>query len=262
MGSVSHYTTSSSNNRALMHIYTVSRLWCAGVCKEAHGDAGLTGINSVILYSTSVFALAGISRSTLATAAVSIANVIATLVAQGLVDKRVRAANTAAAWHIHTSSVTRSAGAVAVSGCLSFIVGYAIGFGAVGWTYVSEVVPSRLSVNWGSNLIISSLTLTAIELLGGGAAGVAYLYLIFAAVSACAVAFVHACVQETMGRSLEELQMSTSRSSSATGAAVTDADDDEFDIQSSIAATAYRPLAAQSGGEQDDFDRHLQEEHV
>eukprot|EP00953_Heterococcus_sp_UTEX-ZZ885_P003115 2211-Heterococcus_DN1.PRE.5 len=35
-------------------------------------------------------------------------------------------------------------GAVAVFGCLSFIVGYAIGFGAVGWTYVSEVVPSRL----------------------------------------------------------------------------------------------------------------------
>jgi Sugar (and other) transporter len=119
-----------------------------------------------------------------------------------------------------------------------------------------------VSVNWGSNLIISSLTLTAIELLGGGAVGVAYLYLIFAAISACAVAFVHACVHETMGRSLEELQMSTSRSSSATGAAVTGADDDEFDIQSSIAATAYRPLAAQSGGEEDDFDRHLQEEHV
>jgi Sugar (and other) transporter len=121
-----------------------------------------------------------------------------------------------------------------------------------------------VSVNWGSNLIISSLTLTAIELLGGGASGVAYLYLIFAAVSACAVAFVHACVHETMGRSLEELQMSTSRSSSATGAAAsTAADYDEFDVHSSIAATAYRPLAAQSGcSEEDDFDRHLQDEHV
>lgn len=86
---------------------------------------------------------------------------------------------------------------------------------------MSEVMPTRLrmkavalflSVNWGSNLIIGLLTLTAIDGLGGvknsmdddevaqaEKKGVAYVYIIFAAFTVLALMFMHAYVPETKG---------------------------------------------------------------
>jgi Sugar (and other) transporter len=66
-----------------------------------------------------------------------------------------------------------------------------------------------VSANWASNLLVSSFTLSAIDALGGGACGVARLYLVFAAVSAGAFCFVYARVRETMGVSLEDLNSGT-----------------------------------------------------
>jgi hypothetical protein len=96
----------------------------------------------------------------------------------------------------------------------------------VTWTVMSEIMPTRLrmkavslflSVNWGANLVIGLLTLTAIDGLGGVKKsmdddevasaeknGVAYLYFIFAAFTVMCLLFMHACVPETKGTTPEQ----------------------------------------------------------
>jgi MFS family permease len=93
-------------------------------------------------------------------------------------------------------------GVIAIMAVLTFVVGYAIGLGAVSWVVMAEIMPTRLrtkaygffaSISYGCNLIIGLFTLTAIHLLGNNSAdldddesskanknGVAYLYFIFA----------------------------------------------------------------------------------
>ena len=90
------------------------------------------------------------------------------------------------------------------------------------WTVMSEIMPNRLrmkavsvflSVNWGSNLVIGLLTLTAIDELGGVKSsmdddetakaeknGVAYLYFIFAMFTVMCLMFIHTYVPETKGK--------------------------------------------------------------
>ncbi|CAM9746915.1 unnamed protein product, partial [Discosporangium mesarthrocarpum] len=109
-----------------------------------------------------------------------------------------------------------------------YIAGFSLGFGAVAWVVLAEIVPSRvrsrayglfISVNWAANLAVGLLTLTAIQALGdlvvrewgagvgyGGEedrdkVGVATLYLIFGSVCVVALAYIHRLVPETMGTS-------------------------------------------------------------
>ena len=102
-------------------------------------------------------------------------------------------------------------GGIAIA-CKVFIVGFAVGLGAVSWVIVSEIVPARIrakcnglfvSTNWFINILISVFTLTAIEKLGGGGSddqkkrGVAILYGIFALITALGLALVYSIVKET-----------------------------------------------------------------
>ena len=86
---------------------------------------------------------------------------------------------------------------------------------------MSEIMPNRqrakavslfLSINWGCNLAVGLLTLTAINTLGGVKAsmtddesadaqkiGVSYVYFIFAGITFCCLAFLHFFVPETKG---------------------------------------------------------------
>lgn len=119
----------------------------------------------------------------------------------------------------------------AVVSTLLFIAGFSLGMGPVGWIYLAEIVPSRIrakafsiftAINWGSNLFIGLFTLTAIDSMGvrllPGAesdreqqkAGVAGLYAVFAFVCIVCVGFISVFVKETMGKSLEELNSTTS----------------------------------------------------
>ena len=97
-------------------------------------------------------------------------------------------------------------------------------FCTVVWTVMSEIMPNRLrtkavslfiSVNWGCNLIIGLLTLTAIDGLGGvksnmsdsdkSAAeknGVAYVYFVFTGFTVLGLVFIHLLVPETKGNLL------------------------------------------------------------
>ncbi len=113
-------------------------------------------------------------------------------------------------------------GVIAVIAVLFFVAGFAIGLGAVVWTIISEIMPTRLrskavslflSINWAINLIITLVTLTAINGMGdvtddmdddnkkedGQKVGVAALYLIFAGLSAACITFIYFLVPETKG---------------------------------------------------------------
>lgn len=58
---------------------------------------------------------------------------------------------------------------------LIFVIGFAVGLGAVVWVLMSEILPTKLrakamslflSINWFCNFLIGFLTLTAINGLG------------------------------------------------------------------------------------------------
>ncbi len=195
----------------------------------------ITGINSVVFYSTTIFELAGFSQSIIGTTIFGLLNFCMTLVSTVLIDKTGRRVLLLRGTYIMLfalvllSSVLLSKlqdnvqGGIAVAAVLVYVIGYAIGLGAVVWTILSEIMSTRLrmkavslflSLNWGSNLAISLLTLVAIDGLGGVKGnmddedesdaqkkGVAILYLIFAGFTALSLVFIHMLVPETKGAS-------------------------------------------------------------
>lgn len=117
---------------------------------------------------------------------------------------------------------SKTQGILAVVFVLTFVIGFAMGLGAVAWVIMSEIVPTSvrvksmslfLSINWVCNIIISFLTLTAIDELGGSTSGmdddskiedhqkkgVGYLYFIFAGFTLVALVFMFFFVPETKG---------------------------------------------------------------
>ena len=74
------------------------------------------------------------------------------------------------------NSAPTAQGVLAVLAVLLYVIGYAVGLGAVCWVVLSEIMSQRLrskafglfvSINWGINLVIGLLTLLAIDGLGG-----------------------------------------------------------------------------------------------
>lgn len=198
--------------------------------------AALTGINTVIFYSTSIFSYAGFDESILATLSVGVVNLFSTVLACYLVDILGRKTLLQVGTQIMTAALLLLSiilltangnvpvqGAIAVVAVLIFVFGFAIGLGAVSWVIMAEIMSTRLrskafglfvSINWGFNLIIGMLTLTAIEGLGGATSdmdddekddaskkGVAYLYFIIAGICFCSVLFIAKYIPETKGKS-------------------------------------------------------------
>jgi len=140
----------------------------------------MTGINSVIFYSTTIFGFAGVSEAILATASVGVVNLGATILAANLVDKYGRktlilTGSCIMFLALMLLSMTlwfggglggSTQGAVAVLGVLIFVFGFAVGLGAACWVIFSEVVPTRLrtkafgvfmSVNFAFNIVIGKV---------------------------------------------------------------------------------------------------------
>lgn len=201
----------------------------------------ITGINSVIFYSTTIFGFAGFSESILATSAVGLVNVLTTVLSSYLVDKMGRKTLILAGTYIMFASLmvlsmvlwvgdgigAKIQGIIAVLAVLTYVFGFAIGLGAVAWVVMSEIMPTQLrakgfslfvSINWGLNLLIGLLTLPAIDGLGGynsnmdddeqtkaQKTGVAMLYFIFAMITIAGISFITTMVPETKGKTPEEL---------------------------------------------------------
>jgi len=204
--------------------------------------SAMTGINTVIFYSTTIFGFAGFDEQILATASVGFINLIFTFVGMYFADRTGRKILLLSSLVIMLFSLLllsiilllpgvddTAQGYVAVFACLSFVAGFSIGLGPVCWVVMSEMLPTRLrtkafglflSVNWGANLVIAMVTLTTIDLLGGvesdmddddeiagrEKSGVAYLYLIMSGITVCSILFIQYFVPETKGKTPEQLQ--------------------------------------------------------
>eukprot|EP01039_Chlorochromonas_danica_P006661 gene6661-7360_t len=198
----------------------------------------ITGINSVVFYSSTIFQLAGFSQSIIGSVLFGFINCFITLVSTAIVDHSGRrilllrgsyvmlGALIVLAAVLLSNVPSEAQGGVAVAAVLVYVIGFAVGLGAVVWVILSEIMPTRLrmkavtlflSANWAANLAISLLTLTAINGLGGvhsgmdddaeGDAqkkGVAILYIIFAAFTVADIVFVHMLVPETKGKTPQD----------------------------------------------------------
>jgi len=191
-----------------------------------------SGINVVIMYSTEIFGFAGVHNPLLSTVLVFGLNVIMTIVVTFAVDKAGRVAfllggSGTMILSLGGLGVTLLAmptsvaqGWLAVVCVLLYVAGFAVSFGGVGFTLLSEVVPTSirpkaftvaLTANFIGNLALSLSVLSIIDAAGGGSApdqrkqGVAILFLFFAAVVVTAFIFIYCYVPETKGRSLEEI---------------------------------------------------------
>lgn len=157
-----------------------------------------TGINSVVFYSTTVFAIAGFKNAILGTCMWATVNVLATIGSASLMDKYGRKIFLLVGTSImfvalltlstsliidgqHHNDVDNDnsgislAGIIAVLSVLFFVFGFAIGLGAVIWVMMSELMRNRtrgkavsifLSINWASNFVIGMTSLVLVDAFG------------------------------------------------------------------------------------------------
>ncbi|RLN29592.1 polyol transporter 5-like [Panicum miliaceum] len=108
------------------------------------------------------------------------------------------------------ASASRWAAATCVAAAAAFMATFSLGFGPVILMYGSEILPLRLraqgtGIGTAINRVMSAVVgMTFISLYE--AVGMAGTFYMFAAASAAAWVFVYACLPETKGRSLEEME--------------------------------------------------------
>ena len=184
----------------------------------------VTGVNTVIYFAPVIFRAAGLSSASaaiLATAGIGVVNVVTTIVAIWLVDRVGRRPlllggllGMGLSLCLLASAFLLGRGGVlgALTGAsLAFYVGcFAIGLGPVFWLLVAEVFPLAIRArgmsaatiaNWVANLVVA---LTFLDLTNWlGRPGV---FLLYAAFTFAAFAFVYVLVPETKGLSLEAME--------------------------------------------------------
>jgi sugar porter (SP) family MFS transporter len=184
----------------------------------------VTGINAVIYYAPQIFRAAGFTSdltSLAATAGIGVINVLATLIAIGLVDRvgRKPLLITGVLGMVVTLSVlgfANAAGTVSASlsivtlFCLAvYIVSFAFSLGPIVWLMISEIYPLRnraqamavsTAANWGANFLVSASFPVMAARLGAPATSFTY-----AAFGVATLVFIVTKVPETKGRTLEEI---------------------------------------------------------
>lgn len=125
----------------------------------------------------------------------------ASLLVLGFSLRAAPAADAGAAWWAAATSVAAAA---------AFMATFSLGFGPVIWMYGSEILPLRLraqgtGIGTAVNRVMSAVVgMTFISMYE--AVGMAGSFYIFAGFAAAAWVFVYACLPETKGRSLEEME--------------------------------------------------------
>ncbi|KAF0694910.1 Aste57867_14252 [Aphanomyces stellatus] len=162
----------------------------------------MTGINTVMLYSSKIFHFAGVDKPIMATASVGTVNVLATVLSVALVDiygRKILLLLSSGLMAISLGVLSYSLltlsgkiqGVLAVICVLVFVAGFAIGLGAVIWVVLGEITPSSIrsramgffmAVSYACNIFVATCTLGIIQALGTGPDvtknGIAKLYLI------------------------------------------------------------------------------------
>ncbi|XP_016488382.2 putative polyol transporter 4 isoform X2 [Nicotiana tabacum] len=186
----------------------------------------VTGIDATVYYSPTIFKDAGIKGNTqllAATVAVGFTKTIFILIAIFLIDKVGRKpllyvstiGMTTCLFGLGLTLSLLGNGSVGIKLAILCVCGnvafFSVGIGPICWVLTSEIFPLRLRAQAsalgavGSRVssgvvAMSFLSVSRMITVGGT-------FFVFAAISALSVAFVHKCVPETKGKSLEEIEM-------------------------------------------------------
>ncbi|UNM12275.1 sugar porter family MFS transporter [Streptomyces formicae] len=188
----------------------------------------LVGIGAVAYYSTLVFDAAGVgggSGAELATLSVAAVNLVASVVAVGLISRYGRRPLLTIGLAGITASMATAGGALMAAGrpvtgpltivaMLVFITCFAFSAGPLAWVLIAEVLPSEVRVrvagsalagNWGANLLVA-LLFPVIVHTPAIAYRVGLTFQVFAALSLTFLWLVLRFVPETKDRTLAELE--------------------------------------------------------
>lgn len=186
----------------------------------------ITGIDATVYYSPTIFKDAGIKGNTqllAATVAVGFTKTIFILVATFLIDKVGRKPL------LYVSTIGMTTCLIGLSLTLTFmgkekigiglailavcgnVAFFSVGIGPICWVMSSEIFPLRLRAQAsalgavGSRVSSGAVAMSFLSV--SRAITVGGTFFVFAVFSAFSVAFVHTCVPETKGKTLEQIEM-------------------------------------------------------
>jgi sugar porter (SP) family MFS transporter len=186
----------------------------------------ITGIDATVYYSPTIFKDAGIKSEThllAATVAVGFTKTIFILIAIFLIDKVGRKPL------LYISTIGMTVSLLSLSLTLSFmsdekfgielailsvcanVAFFSVGIGPICWVLSSEIFPQRLRAQAsalgavGSRVSSGAVSMSFLSV--SASITVGGTFFVFSLISALSVAFVHTCVPETKGKSLEQIEM-------------------------------------------------------
>lgn len=186
----------------------------------------ITGIDATVYYSPTIFKNAGIKGNTqllAATVIVGFTKTVFILVAIFLIDRVGRKpllyvstiGMTTCLFGLSLALALPGNGKLGIGLAILTVCGnvafFSVGIGPICWVLSSEVFPLKLRAQASAlgavGSRVSSGVITMSFLSVSRAITVAGTFFIFSVISALSVAFVHSCVPETKGKSLEEIEM-------------------------------------------------------
>jgi len=178
-----------------------------------------SGINAVIFYSASILQAGGIDDPNTGGLLIMGVQVVMTAVAVLLMDRAGRralllvslagmcfCAAAMGAFHLNAQRPTW----LALASLVGYIASFSLGLGAIPWLLMGELFAADVRalaasmatlLNWAF-----SFTMTLVFAQLNAALGPAGTFFLFSAICAAGAAFVAACLPETKGRSLAEVQ--------------------------------------------------------
>jgi len=186
----------------------------------------ITGIDTTVYYSPTIFKNAGITGNSellAATVAVGFTKTVFILIAILLIDKLGRKPL------LYVSTIGMTISLFSLSFALAFlshakvgialailavcgnVASFSVGLGPICWVLSSEIFPLRLRAQAsalgavGSRVSSGAISMSFLSVTK--AITVAGTFFVFGVISCSAVAFVHYCVPETKGKSLEEIEV-------------------------------------------------------
>ena len=112
--------------------------------------------------------------------------------------------------HMHMDAAVAKYGWLPLSSFVVYVIGFSLGFGPIPWLMMGEILPAKIrgsaasvatSFNWSCTFIVTKTFQDINWLLGQHGT-----FWLFAVICVLGLVFVIACVPETSGRSLEEIE--------------------------------------------------------
>jgi sugar porter (SP) family MFS transporter len=180
----------------------------------------VTGINTVLYYAPEIFKKAGLMTTAAMdfTVLVGVVNLLFTVVAIGVVDLvgrkpllLIASAGMGVSLFVLGAALNlrKLEGPWVVGSVLVYVAAFAVAMGPVVWVVMSEIFPTRIRGRamsvatvclWIACFLVSQFFLVMLQKVSG------YAFFVYGGMCVVAFVFVLACVPETKGKSLEEIE--------------------------------------------------------